>query len=248
MGFIMLKKNKIFHMSNATLLLQNKAEVPNEFNSIAKRYDIATWFSNGYQTDLNTSAERIAQLKCHTALDLCCGTGKSTMALRKAFPKANIIGIDNSKEMLAVAKNKRELEGVQFIQADAMQLNLKEESFDVIFMAYGIRNMPDYELCVTNLKRLLKPGGVICFHEYVLSDGWFSKVYWAILGYGFIVPFCTLLTGNFTIFNYLAKSVLDFPAVSNFEKLLKKKGFSEVKTLAHAGWRAPILKTVIAVK
>lgn len=235
-------------MSHASILLQNKVEVPNEFNSIAKRYDIATWFSNGYQTDLNTSAQRIAHFKCETALDLCCGTGKSTMALKSAFPNANIIGIDNSKEMLQVAKGKAELSDVQFQQADAMQLNFKEESFDVIFMAYGIRNMPDYELCVSNLKRLLKPGGVICFHEYVLNDGWFSKVYWAMLGYCFIVPFCTLLTGNLTIFNYLIKSVLNFPSISNFEMLLKKKGFNEVKTLAHKGWRAPILKTVIAIK
>jgi ubiquinone/menaquinone biosynthesis methyltransferase len=235
-------------MTSSTTLLQNKAAVPSEFNSIAARYDLATWFSQGYQSDLNTSAERIAHFHCQKALDLCCGTGKSTLALKKVFPQADIIGIDNSKEMLQVAKSKSELAGVKFLQQDAMQLHFGEETFDVIFMAYGIRNMPDEEQCIRQLIKILKPGGVICFHEYVLNDGWFSKIYWSVLSYGFIVPFCTLLTGNFTIFNYLAKSVLHFYSVSGFEKLLKKSGFYEVKTLSHAGWRAPILKTVIAVK
>ena len=243
----------IFHqetnsMSTAIKLLQNKSKVPSEFDSIARRYDIATWFSNGYMEDLNISASRIPLKGNAILLDLCCGTGKSTLACLNALPNGTITGVDNSIEMLEVAKQKIQNSNVNFLQADAMQLNFEPDTFDVIFMAYGIRNMPDYEKCLAGLNRILKPGGIICFHEYVLNEAWWAKVYWAILGYGFIIPFCTLLTGNFTIFNYLIKSVLKFPSPSNFQKMLTNTGFDQIKFTPLKGWRSPILKTVMAQK
>jgi len=235
-------------MNTTASLLQNKSKVPSEFDSIAKRYDIATWFSNGYMDDLNVSTSRIQLKGDERLLDLCCGTGKSTLACLNVLPNGKITGVDNSFEMLEVAKQKIQISNVNFIHADAMQLNFKPETFDVIFMAYGIRNMPDYEKCLSGLSRILKQGGVICFHEYVLDEAWWAKAYWAILGYGFIIPFCTLLTGNFTIFNYLIKSVLNFPTPSNFKEMLQNAGFEQVDFIPLKGWRAPILKTVIAKK
>ncbi len=235
-------------MSATTLLLNNKSKVPTEFDTIAKRYDLATWFSKGYQDDLNLSASRMPLKGDEKLLDLCCGTGKSTLACFKALPNGAITGVDNSAEMLNVAKQKFQNHGVLFLKQDAMNLNFADESFDVVFMAYGIRNMPDYEACLKGIHRILKPNGVICFHEYVLSEGFAAKAYWATLGYGFIVPFCTLLTGNFSIFNYLIKSVLKFPSVANFTGMLQRCGFSNIKVMPLKNWRAPILKTVIATK
>lgn len=235
-------------MNTAGILLENKSKVPNEFDSIAKRYDMATWFSNGYMEDLQTSAARIPLKGNEQLLDLCCGTGKSTLACLQVLPNGSITAVDNSKEMLEVAKEKFKHTNIQFQQQDAMQLNFPDNSFDVIFMAYGIRNMPDYEKCLQGLHRILKPGGIICFHEYVLTESWWAKAYWAILGYGFIIPFCTLLTGNFTIFNYLIKSVLKFPAPSHFNTMLERSGFGNVQFLPLNGWRGPILKTVLAYK
>jgi ubiquinone/menaquinone biosynthesis C-methylase UbiE len=61
-------------------LLQNKSYVPKEFDRVARSYDFATKMSQGYQDDLNTSAQRLKLKGNEMVLDLCCGTGKSTLA------------------------------------------------------------------------------------------------------------------------------------------------------------------------
>jgi len=185
-------------------------------------------------------------------LDLCCGTGKSTKYCLEAVPDGKLLAVDNSSEMIGVALENYSEEIVkgpcQFIVQDVMLLDLPDNSVDAIFMAYGIRNMPEYEKCLKNLLRMLKPGGIIAFHEFSLREGQFSRLYWKLLGYGLIVPFSTLVTGHLTIFKYLIKSVLEFPSPVNFKKLLSKSGFEQVKSYPQKSWRKFILHTFIAKK
>ena len=131
---------------------------------------------------------------------------------------------------------------------NVMELDLDDNSVDAIFMAYGIRNMPDYEKCLTNLLRILKPGGKIAFHEFSLKKGSFSRIYWKILGYGFIIPFSGILTGNVTLFKYLIKSVLNFPDPPTFKDLLSDCGFTQIEIHPQKSWRKYILHTFVAVK
>jgi ubiquinone/menaquinone biosynthesis C-methylase UbiE len=115
-------------------------------------------------------------------------------------------------------------------------------------MAYGIRNMPDFEKCVRNLHRFLKPGGKICFHEYAISKSFASKLYWKFLGYFLIIPFAGLTTGSTKIFRYLIKSVETFLSPDEFTGLLKKAGFENIKHTPLGSWRKPVLHTFIARK
>ena len=233
-------------------LIQHKACVPKEFNKVAKAYDFATQMSQGYQDDLNTSARRMNLRGDEKLLDLCCGTGKSTLACLNELPKGTIIGVDNSEGMLEETNRKFAAEiksgKVNFILKDAMHLDFPDNSFDAVFMAYGLRNMPDYQKAIQGVHRILKPGGKLCIHDYSLSAGVFSTVYWAVLGYGFIVPFCTLLSGSSKIYTYLIKSVLTFLNPSQIKILLEENGFEDVVATPHAGWRKPILHSLVAVK
>jgi len=129
-----------------------------------------------------------------------------------------------------------------------MNFDLEDNSLDAIFMAYGIRNMPDFEKCVRNLHRVLKPGGKICFHEYAISKSFASKLYWKFLGYFLIIPFAGLTTGSTKIFRYLIKSVETFLSPNEFTDLLKKAGFENIKHTPLSSWRKPILHTFIAKK
>ena len=129
-----------------------------------------------------------------------------------------------------------------------LRRNYPDNTFDAIFMAYGIRNMPDYRSCLLNLNRMLRPGGVIAFHEYSLSDNPFARWYWRIMGYGLIIPLSTLLTGSSRIFRYLTKSVLDFLSPEEFITLLKETGFKDVHSEPLPSWRRPILRTFLACK
>lgn len=233
-------------------LIENKVAVPKEFNKIARRYDMATGLSQGYQSDLNRSAAYL-QLQGHeTVLDLCCGTGKSTAAVLPYITSGKVIGVDNSEEMLQVAGEKFASEikagKLQLQLQDAMKLNFEPASFDAIFMAYGLRNMPDYDKSLAQLLPLLKPNGKLVIHDYSLSDTWYSAAYWWVLGYVFILPISYLTTGETNIFSYLIKSVLNFLGPKELEAKMKATGFTAVSSHAQPTWRAPILRTFVGRK
>lgn len=233
-------------------LIENKVLVPKEFNNVASKYDFATYLSQGYQEDLNNSAAWLHLKGDEKLLDLCCGTGKSSLACLAYIKTGHITGIDNSEGMLEVAREKfsKEIEAgkMNFDLQDAMNLSFPENTFDVIFMAYGLRNMPNYELCLENLYRILKPGGKICIHDYSLKNDHWAKIYWAILSYAFIVPFCTVLSGSSKIYTYLAKSVLTFLKPEEIKTKMLEAKFKEIQIHAHKSWRKPILHSLIAIK
>ena len=221
-----MTNNTVF---TGTELISDKSAVPFEFNKIAGKYDLATFLNQGYTNDLQRSVDRLELKGNEYAADLCCGTGKSTICLLKNLPQGKVLGIDNSKEMLnqAVKKYSDRIRSdrLEFQVQDVMNLNLPDNCLDIIFMAYGIRNMPDYEKCLANLFRILKPGGKICFHEYSLNDKFFYRLYWKIIGYLIVIPFSTLVTGSSRIFKYLVKSVVEFPSPQKFLILMNKAGF-----------------------
>ena len=237
---------------SAVQLIDNKVLVPKEFNNVSASYDFATRMSQGYQDDLDESARRIALRGDEKLLDLCCGTGKSTLACLKQLPNGTIVGVDNSEGMLheAGVKFSQEIRDgkLSFTLKDAMHLDFPDQSFDAVFIAYGLRNMPDYEKAIQGIHRILKPGGKICIHDYSLATTSFARMYWAILGYGFIVPFCTIMSGSSKIYTYLVKSVLTFLNPNQIGSLLEKNGFESVSIKAHASWRRPILHSVIAIR
>jgi ubiquinone/menaquinone biosynthesis methyltransferase len=233
-------------------LLKNKSKVPFEFNRIAKKYNVATFLSQGYQNDLNRSADRLKLKGDELVLDLCCGTGKSTISCLEHISTGKVIGIDNSEEMLSVAKEnyykKFDRKKLEFVLKDVMELDYKDNSIDAIFMAYGIRNMPDYKKALLNLFRILKPGGKIVFHEYSLNKSFLAHLYWKFLGYGLIIPISTLISGSSTIFKYLVKSVDEFLSQQEFINLLIQTGFENAGTHNMPSWRKPILHTFTANK
>jgi ubiquinone/menaquinone biosynthesis methyltransferase len=235
-----------------TSLITNKTAVPKAFNRIASRYDLATGLSHGYGADLERSAALLQLSGNEKVLDLCCGTGKSSAAVLPYLTTGTLTCVDNSEEMLVEAGRKfsGEIQAgkVRLSLQDAMHLDYPDNSFDAIFMAYGLRNMPDYGKHVEGLFRILKPGGRLVIHDYALADTWYARPMWTVLGYGFIVPFCTLLTGSSRIFTYLVQSVLKFLSPAEIQALLQSKGFEQVSIHRHANWRRPILHSFSSVK
>ena len=238
-------------MTNANLI-ENKAQVPKEFNKVSAMYDFATYLSQGYQEDLDNSASWLMLKGDERVLDVCCGTGKSTAACLKHITTGSIIGVDNSEGMLKEANKKFASEiaagKVNFELQDAMHLDFEAESFDAIFMAYGLRNMPDYEKSLELLYKLLKPGGRLCIHDYSLANKGWAKAYWGVLSYGFIVPFCSILSRSTKIYTYLAKSVLTFLTPPEVKAKMKNAGFHNIQVKAHKSWRSPILHSFIGEK
>jgi ubiquinone/menaquinone biosynthesis C-methylase UbiE len=235
---------------NPQPLQAQKQAVPGEFDRVARRYDLLTGMNPGYRKHLRWSAERMQLVDGPglTILDLCCGTGLSTEPLVKTYPRAQISGLDASAGMLAVAAKKPWARAVRFVCGDAMDPAASGLSgpFDGILMAYGIRNMPDPDLCLGRLFNLLKPGGTICFHEYSVRDSRRSRIVWNAVALGIIIPAGLLTSPGSDIYRYLRASVNDFDGVAAFEARLAQAGFTGMHTHTMDGWQTGIVHSFIA--
>lgn len=222
-----------------------KEAVAGAFNEIAHQYDFFTGLNPGYRRHLRLSAERLGLGPRARVLDLCCGTGLSTSALRSVYPDARISALDGSAGMLSQAKRK----GVdaRFFLGDATDPASYgvEGEFDGILMAYGIRNVPEPDRCLANLRTLLKPGGRIGFHEYSVADSRMSRAVWNAVTLGVIIP-GGVLAGGADLYRYLRRSVNEFDGVRAFETRLARAGFADVRTLPMDGWQRGIVHSFLA--
>jgi ubiquinone/menaquinone biosynthesis C-methylase UbiE len=223
-------------------------QLATDFDRVAARYDTLQHFNPGYRSDLVLSAQRLAAPAGGMILDLCCGTGLSTSALREVYPGAEITALDISPGMLATARQKSELRGVRFLDGDAMDIARSGAGgpYDAVLMAYGIRNVPDPDLCLRRLLAQVKPGGRIVFHEYSVADSVVSRAIWNAIAGGIIVPLGSALTGSGALFRYLRRSVNEFDSLPRFELRLREAGYGNVRVEPMPGWRRGIVHSVIA--
>ena len=228
-------------------LTRRKERVPGDFDRVARRYDLLCALNPGYARHLDRSAQRMALPARARALDLCCGTGLSTRALVRTYPDAELVGLDGSREMVALAREKPELGRVRFLVGDAMDPAAAgaEGPFDGVLMAYGIRNVPDPDACLGRIRDLLRPGGVVCFHEYSVADSRAARAVWNAVAASVIVPLGTA-AGSGDLFRYLRRSVLEFDGVRAFEDRLRRAGFVAVATHGMDGWQRSIVHSFLA--
>lgn len=232
-----------------TTLREKKRRVHREFDAVAPSYDRLTGLNPGYHRHLRKSAARLALRQPRPRiLDLCCGTGASTGALRDVYPDAEIVGLDRSAGMLAQARAKPALAGVRFVEGDATDPAAAgvEGPFDGVLMAYGIRNLPDPDRALANLRDLLAPGRAAVFHEYSVADSRARALLWDAVCYGVIVPGGLLTARSARIYRYLHRSVRDFDGVRAFEARLRRAGFVSVWTGAMDGWQRGIVHSFVA--
>jgi len=230
----------------ATLIREET--VPREFDRVSRSYDLLSAMNPGYSTHLRRSAERMRLRADAAVLDLCCGTGLSTEALRRAYPEAAITGMDGSAGMLDRARAKHQLQDVQWLRGDAMEpaAHGAEGPYDGILMAYGIRNVPDPDLCLRRIRDLLSDDGVLCLHEYSVRGSGRARIVWNLVTLGIVIPLGLVLARTTKIFRYLRRSVLDFDSVSELEERLRAAGFASVRTETMEGWQRGIVHTFLA--
>lgn len=234
----------------ATDFSERKREVPSDFDAIAPTYDLLTGMNPGYTRHLRLSASRLGAASEARLLDLCCGTGLSTEALRGVYPRAHLVGLDASRGMLEVAKQKAALRDVRFVQGDAMDPRGAglTERFDGILMAYGLRNVPDPDTCLVRLRDMLEPGGRLVLHEYSVTGSRRSRAIWDAVCWGIIIPGGAITARTTKIYRYLHKSVRRFDSVRELEARLRRAGFIDVHTEPMDGWQAGILHSFVATR
>lgn len=224
----------------------DKAGVPTRFDEVATAYDLLTGANPGYHKHLRWSASRLALPPGARVLELCCGTGASTAALRSCYPDAEIVALDASTGMLDVARRKPGLRAT-FVHGDAMDPTACgiEGPFDAVFMAYGIRNMPDPDLCLSRIRDLLVPGGRLGLHEYSVADSGLATALWNLVSWGIIIPGGMITHPRSDIYRYLRRSVVTFDGVARLEGRLRVQGFRDVQTLPMDGWQRGIVHSFL---
>jgi demethylmenaquinone methyltransferase / 2-methoxy-6-polyprenyl-1,4-benzoquinol methylase len=162
-------------------------------------------------------------------LDVACGTGDLSLALAGGG-NAQIVGLDFCRPMLDIAAAKSAKRGseVPFIEGDALALPFRDRSFDAATIAFGLRNLASVEAGLSELLRVLKPGGRVAVLE-------FSKPRWAIFRGLYKIYFTKLLplvggliSGSRGAYQYLPHSVSRFPNQSELASMMKEAGFEEI--------------------
>ncbi len=169
-------------------------------------------------------------------LDLASGTGDLLITLLKRNPNIiGVTGLDISENMLAICRKKiagyNFAEKVSLVCADACSSGLSDNSFDIVTMGFGIRNTPDASKTLSEIFRLLKPGGETLILEFSIpSTKAFRFVYLLYLRY--CIPFIgRLISGDKDAYRYLNTSIEKFCEQENFSSLMRKAGFSNVSML-----------------
>lgn len=201
------------------------------FNDLAPVYDLGNHLLS-FGLDFlwrKRLAEELKKFQPETVLDLACGTMDLALAVRKRNPAATVVGIDLAGNMLRLGAEKVRAgglgEAVFPAQADIEQMPFADESFSAASIAFGIRNVERRERALSEIRRVLKPGGVLAVLEFSLPEkGLFAKIYRVYLG-TFLPLAGKILSGGKSYF-YLRDTIAEFPSPEQFCEELKAAGFA----------------------
>ncbi len=212
--------------------------VRDTFSRVAHRYDLANHLlSVGIDFIWRKKLVELAKKKpCSTILDLATGSGDVAFALQRGLgTKTDITGLDFCEPMLKQARQKRDRLGLDsqkyvFMEGDCLDLPFEEESFDLVTISFGLRNLADREKGLSEIHRVLKPDGRLIVLEFTQPHWWFRPVYYFYLR--LILPWLArLVTGDRDAYLYLGTSISNFPNRHELSRELEGVGFGEVSAL-----------------
>jgi demethylmenaquinone methyltransferase/2-methoxy-6-polyprenyl-1,4-benzoquinol methylase len=204
------------------------------FGRVAHRYDLANHLLSFHIDHLWRArtvrrVRPVLQRPGARALDLCCGTGDLVVALQRACPRP-ALGADFCHPMLVAAGAKAARLPVRplLFEADALRLPVRDGALDLVTVAFGFRNLANYEEGLREMRRVLRPGGMAAILEFSQPpNAAFAAVY------GFysrrVLPWIGgLLTGSRDAYTYLPESIRKFPAAPRLAEDMRQAGFTRV--------------------
>lgn len=208
--------------------MPNKKDIQQLFDKIAPIYDKLNHIMS-FGTDRGWRRKAVREITngqgALQILDVATGTGDFAIAIaRKAHTDSQITGIDLSEKMLEVGRQKVS-ENIRLEQGDVEALSFANDTFDRVSVAFGIRNFEHLEKGLSEMCRVLKPGGKLVILELSYPDN--KLLLWAYKLYTLrILPFIgKLISGEGTAYHYLPDSILHFPKPNTILPMLKEVGF-----------------------
>jgi demethylmenaquinone methyltransferase/2-methoxy-6-polyprenyl-1,4-benzoquinol methylase len=203
------------------------------FDGIAHRYDVANHLLSA-NIDRYWRARTVRRVRAvldrpgARVLDICCGTGDLALALARHHA---VLASDFSHEMLVRARAKTAARRVaaSVFESDALRLPVREGSLDLITVAFGFRNLANYDAGLAEMRRVLKPGGVAAILEFSQPHNaafaalynFYSRRILPLIGW--------MLTGSLDAYRYLPESVRKFPSAEELTDRMRAAGFTRVE-------------------
>ncbi|MCD2422946.1 bifunctional demethylmenaquinone methyltransferase/2-methoxy-6-polyprenyl-1,4-benzoquinol methylase UbiE [Niabella pedocola] len=212
-----------------------KEQVAEMFDRIAPRYDLTNRVLSG-RTDVAWRKKAIGMLKKYRpqqVLDIATGTGDMALRAYKMLEPQQVTGVDISAQMLEVGRQKIAKEGlsdrITLELGDSENLQFPNNRFDAAMAAFGVRNFENLEKGLSEMYRVLKPGGQLLIIEFSRpKPGLFKGLYQLYMNV--VAPqIAGLLKQNKEAYQYLNKSARAFPERKDFTDILQKVGFSNAR-------------------
>jgi demethylmenaquinone methyltransferase/2-methoxy-6-polyprenyl-1,4-benzoquinol methylase len=214
------------------------AKVGDLFAAVARRYDLINDVQSlGLHRCWKRRVVELANVKPgDRALDVCCGTGDLAFAL--AARGTEVVGLDFSDPMLAVAEERRKKSNLQsvasnphFLHGDAEKIPFPNASFEVVTVGYGLRNLSSWEAGLAEMIRVTRPGGRVL----VLDFGKPENACWRGLYFGYL-RFCLpllglLFVGRADAYAYILESLKHYPAQRGVEAKMREMGLFNVRVV-----------------
>ena len=208
-----------------------KEEVREMFDNIAPKYDLLNH-------TLSMSIDRVwrrrvvgevRRAKPGRILDVATGTGDLAIAMARRIRDVQVLGVDLSEQMLAVARRKIEARGLDgrivLDRGDAERLAVADASVDVATVAFGVRNFGDLGAGLRELARTIKPGGKVVTLEFSRPRNRVFRALYEFYSYKILPRICGLVSRDKRAYEYLPASVGEFPAPAEFLGMMEKAGF-----------------------
>ena len=161
-------------------------------------------------------------------LDVATGTGDIGFEIRRKF-SCPIVGLDYSHKMLEIGEKKAKklkTKDFKFIQGDAEALPFDDNSFDIITISYGFRNLGNFDNALNEFYRVLKPNGTLGILEFSKSKYKFFSICFNVY-FHYILPFIGKIISGSNAYKYLPESVIEFASRDELLNLMKKSNFKK---------------------
>lgn len=213
-----------------------KEQVATMFNNISKKYDFLNHFlSMGIDILWRKKAIRLLKdSQPKHILDMATGTGDFALEAMKLNPE-KIIGIDISKGMLAVGRDKVKAKGLEDIidlqLGDSEDLKFEDNTFDAYTVGFGVRNFENLEKGLGEMLRVLKPNGTAIILEFSKPKAFPIKQFYNFYFNNILPGIGKLVSKDNAAYTYLPESVNAFPEGNDFVKILTKLGYKNIQPI-----------------
>lgn len=208
-------------------------DVQKTFNKIAGNYDkLNSIMSLGTHQKWRQQATEKIDVHPDRILDLCCGTADWTIMLAKKYPHAQVVGTDFSKEMLKIAQHKvsdSKVKNITLEFGNAMKLIYPDNSFDVVTIGFGLRNVPDANLVLKEIHRILKPKGQLLCLEAFKVETPVIKLGWQIYFNRLMPMMGRVFAKSKTEYQYLDDSVNKFVSIKQLAEMMQAADFKNIE-------------------